>query len=89
MRGTRTGHRLSRPERRDDRTADPAAWHHAPDREEQSLAFCCLRQDFRRFKVQQMELAALTDEGFRPRRVPLLHDFIVRLRVEGRRRPPA
>ncbi|MFN3991415.1 MAG: helix-turn-helix transcriptional regulator [Tabrizicola flagellatus] len=59
------------------------------DREVQCLAFCCLRQDFRRFKVQQMDRVALTDESFRPRRVPLLRDFIARLRVEGRRSPPA
>lgn len=59
------------------------------DREVQCLAFCCLRQDFRRFKVQQMDRVALTDESFRPRRVPLLRDFIARLRVEGRRTPPA
>lgn len=58
------------------------------DREVQCLAFCCLRQDFRRFKVQQMDRVALTDESFRPRRVPLLHDFIARLRFEGRRSPP-
>lgn len=89
MRGTPTGHRLPRPDQRDDRTADPAVWHRAPNREEQRLASCCLRQDFRRVKVQQMDRVALPDDSFRPRRVPLLRNFIARLRVEGRLGPPA
>ena len=55
------------------------------DREVQCLAFCCLRQDFRRFKVQQMDRVTLTDESFRPRRVPLLRQFIDQLR--GRHGP--
>jgi predicted DNA-binding transcriptional regulator YafY len=55
------------------------------DREVQCLAFCCLRQDFRRFKVAQMTDIRLTDESFRPRRVPLLRSFIDQLRREGRR----
>ncbi|HLQ20626.1 MAG TPA: YafY family protein [Tabrizicola sp.] len=59
------------------------------DREVQCLAFCCLRQDFRRFKVQQMDRVTPTDESFRPRRVPLLRAFIDRLRTEGRRATPA
>jgi predicted DNA-binding transcriptional regulator YafY len=46
------------------------------DREVQCLAFCCLRQDFRRFKVAQMDAVRLTDESFRPRRVPLLRAFL-------------
>lgn len=53
------------------------------DREVQCLAFCCLRQDFRRFKVQQMDRITLTDESFRPRRVPLLRQFIDQLRGRG------
>lgn len=54
------------------------------DREVQVLAFCCLRQDFRRFKVLQMTDVRLSDESFRPRRVPLLRSFLDRLRSEGR-----
>lgn len=50
------------------------------DREVQCLAFCCLRQDFRRFKVAQMANVRLTGESFRPRRVPLLRQFIDQLR---------
>ena len=54
------------------------------DREVQVLAFCCLRQDFRRFKVVQMADVRATDESFRPRRVPLLRAFLDQLRTEGR-----
>lgn len=50
------------------------------DREVQCLAFCCLRNDFRRFKVAQMDRVAPTDESFRPRRVPLLRAFIDQMR---------
>lgn len=50
------------------------------DQEVQVLAFCCLRQDFRRFKVAQMADVRLTDESFRPRRVPLLRAFLDQLR---------
>lgn len=40
-------------------------------------AFCCLRQDFRRFKVLQMAEVRLTDESFRPKRVALLRTCLV------------
>ena len=52
------------------------------DREVQVLAFCCLRQDFRRFKVAQMADVRLSDESFRPRRVPLFRTFLDQLRGE-------
>jgi predicted DNA-binding transcriptional regulator YafY len=52
------------------------------DREVQVLAFCCLRQDFRRFKVAQMTNVSATDESFRPRRVALLRAFLDQLRTE-------
>jgi predicted DNA-binding transcriptional regulator YafY len=55
------------------------------DREVMVLAWCCLRQDFRRFKVHQMDRVSLTDESFRPRRVPMLRAFIEQLRKEGSR----
>jgi predicted DNA-binding transcriptional regulator YafY len=44
------------------------------------LAWCCLRQDFRKFVVERMVAASATDESFRPRRVPLLREFIARMR---------
>jgi predicted DNA-binding transcriptional regulator YafY len=58
------------------------------DHEVQCLAFCCLRQDFRRFKVHQMDRVVLTHESYRPRRVPLLRDYIDQL-ARTRRDDPA
>ena len=45
------------------------------------LAWCTLRQDFRRFHLDRMSKARLTDESFRPRRVPLLRDYIAKVRA--------
>ncbi|MBL9046297.1 MAG: YafY family transcriptional regulator [Tabrizicola sp.] len=59
------------------------------DREVICLAFCCLRQDFRRFKVHEMADVRVTDESFRPRRVPLLRAYLERLRAEGPNRGSA
>jgi predicted DNA-binding transcriptional regulator YafY len=59
------------------------------DREVMVLAWCCLRQDFRRFKVNQMSNVRLADESFRPRRVPLLRSFLDQLRENGQRDRPA
>ncbi len=50
------------------------------DREIMCLAFCCLRQDFRRFKITHMTRIVPSDESFRPRRVPLLRAFLDQLR---------
>lgn len=44
------------------------------------LAWCCLRQDFRKFRLDRIVSAAASTESFRPRRVPLLRDYIGRLR---------
>lgn len=46
------------------------------DRTLMLLAFCTLRQDFRRFRLDLMANVTLTDTSFRPRRVPLLRDFL-------------
>lgn len=51
------------------------------DRALMCLAWCTLRQDFRRFHLDRMSEARLTDESFRPRRVPLLRDYIARVRA--------
>jgi predicted DNA-binding transcriptional regulator YafY len=40
------------------------------------LAWCKLRQDFRRFHVAQIATVLPAGESFRPRRVPLLRGFI-------------
>jgi len=36
------------------------------------ISFCCLRQDTRVFRLDRISSVSLTDESFRPRRVPLL-----------------
>ena len=59
------------------------------DREVMCLAFCCLRQDLRRFKVHEMSDVWITDESFRPRRVPLLRSFLEQLRGERSTDRPA
>ena len=58
------------------------------DREVMCMAFCCLRQGFRRFKVLEMSEVRITEESFRPRRVPLLRAFLEEMRAE-RPRPGA
>jgi predicted DNA-binding transcriptional regulator YafY len=40
------------------------------------LAWCCLRNDYRKFRIDRIVSAALTDESFRPQRVPLLRDYV-------------
>lgn len=49
------------------------------DRALMLLAWCCLRQDFRRFLVTRISDVRATAESFRPRRVPMLRQFIERL----------
>ena len=44
------------------------------------LAWCLLRQDFRRFHLDRMADVALTDTSFRPRRVALLRDYVAKIR---------
>lgn len=50
------------------------------------LAWCCLREGFRRFRLDRMERLAATGESFRPRRVPLLREFIAEIRAETKAR---
>lgn len=45
------------------------------DKVQMLLAWCCLRRDFRRFRLDRMRAMAETDESFRPRRVALLREF--------------
>ena len=51
------------------------------------LAWCTWRQDFRRFKLDLMGNVTLTNTSFRPRRVPLLREFLVQLK--GARQLPS
>lgn len=50
------------------------------DRSMMLLGWCCLRQDFRRFHLHQIERIAVSATSFRPRRVPLLREFKEKLR---------
>lgn len=50
------------------------------DRTLMLLAFCTLRQDFRRFHLTAISDVADTPDSFRPRRVSLLRDFLTRMR---------
>ena len=50
------------------------------DRTLMLLAWCTLRQDFRRFRLDLMSAVTPTTASFRPRRVPLLRDFLKHLR---------
>lgn len=59
------------------------------DRTLMVLAWCCLRQGFRMFQLHQIANATCTDVSFRPRRVPLLRDFLQQLRHEGQARRDA
>lgn len=50
------------------------------DRTLMLLAWCCLRQDFRRFDLTRIGTVSRTGASFRPRRVPLLREFHRQLR---------
>lgn len=58
------------------------------DRTLMVLAWCTLRRDFRRFHLAMMETVAPTTEYFRPRRVPLLRQFLAQLRERTDAGPP-
>lgn len=46
------------------------------------VAWCCLRQDFRRFRLERIGSAEMTPDSFRPRRVALLRDYVATLGAE-------
>lgn len=50
------------------------------------MAWCHLRSDFRAFRLDRMQSLTLTGASFRPRRVPLLRDYMQRLREEAAQR---
>lgn len=50
------------------------------------MAWCHLRQDFRAFRLDRMQQLTLTGASFRPRRVPMLRDYVARLRAETQAR---
>jgi predicted DNA-binding transcriptional regulator YafY len=56
------------------------------DRSMLCLAWCCLRQGFRRFHVAMIETLEETGDSFRPRRVPLLREMLRQMRGGGETR---
>ena len=46
------------------------------------LAYCHLREDFRAFRLDRMRNLDLTDASFRPRRVPLLREYMAQIKEE-------
>lgn len=44
------------------------------------LAWCHLRQDYRAFRLDRMRALAVTGVSFRPRRVPMLREYIEKVR---------
>ncbi|NDV02747.1 helix-turn-helix transcriptional regulator [Pseudoroseicyclus tamaricis] len=53
----------------------------------QLLAWCCLREGFRRFNLHQIETAAREGLSFRPRRVSLLNEYLGQMGGEERGEP--
>ena len=47
------------------------------------LAWCCLREDFRMFRLDRMRNLDVTDQSFRPHRVPLLREHIARIQDDA------
>lgn len=54
------------------------------DRTLMLLAWCSLRQGFRRFHLHRMSEVTATEAHFRPRRVPLLREFLAQMRENPR-----
>jgi predicted DNA-binding transcriptional regulator YafY len=50
------------------------------------LARCCLREDFRIFRVDRIASMEPTGASFRPRRVALLREYLAQLQAEGSHR---
>ncbi len=53
------------------------------DRSLMLLAYCTLRQDFRKFQLHRMADVAAAEVFFRPRRVALLREFLTQMRASG------
>ncbi|WP_050605029.1 YafY family protein [Ruegeria sp. 6PALISEP08] len=52
------------------------------DRSNVLLSWCYLRQDFRVFRLDRMQDMRVTDQSFRPNRVPMLRDVLARIRAD-------
>lgn len=53
------------------------------DNSQMLLAWCCLRQDYRKFMLQRIASVRETGESFRPRRVPMLREMLKALRGDA------
>ena len=51
------------------------------DRSLMLLAYCTLRQGFRKFQLHRMTEVTAAEAYFRPRRVPLLREFLAEMRA--------
>ncbi len=52
------------------------------DRSNVLLSWCHLRLDFRVFRLDRIRDMSVTDQSFRPNRVPMLRDVLARIRAE-------
>ncbi len=52
------------------------------DRSNVLLSWCHLRQDFRVFRLDRIRDMSVTDQSFRPNRVPMLREVLARIRAE-------
>ena len=52
------------------------------DRSNVLLSWCHLRQDFRVFRLDRMREMLVTDQSFRPNRIPMLRDVIAQIRAK-------
>ena len=53
------------------------------------LAWCCLRQGFRMFRPERLQAVRALGESFRPRRAPLLRQYLAHLNAVQARDAPA
>lgn len=51
------------------------------------LAWCCLKQDFRHFRLDAITKAIRTNKSFRPRRVALLREHLGQLKAQDLNKP--
>lgn len=47
------------------------------------LAWCHLRNDYRSFRLDRMRNLDVLEQSFRPCRVPMLRDYVARIRAQG------
>ncbi len=52
------------------------------DRSSVLLSWCHLRRDFRVFRLDRMQDMSVTDQSFRPNRVPMLREVLARIRAD-------